>query len=231
MADIKAALLHGIDPFSTSVFLYNLVTISSLVDMHFRLLELGASNINVSKGRFFWHYVSSSLSYFIRTIFGMLVLVLLVCLVTAIITAMIKMFASGGKISKQLEKGNVSGASSLMEATKSDLLQTILKQMKISASYIMTVYSVESTSKFMKPMRICKIPELTKLFLIVLPLYMVFTMTSYVISFYKPISRPDEETKKSSVMSTYHHSIYFTLVLFIILMIFIFVYTYMKNEN
>jgi hypothetical protein len=218
-----------IDPFSTSYLLYMLVSINTLVDIHFRLLELGAANLNVSKARFFWYYFSSAYSYFIRTIFGMLILVLLVCLVTAIITAMFKLFSAEREVSKQMKENNISGAKAIMENVTGGFLETILAQMKKTANHIMNIYTVQSGNPFMTPFKIYNLPDVIKMFVIVLPIFMFSMMASYAISFYTPIVRPDEETKKSSVMSTNHHLVYFMFVMFIVTLLGIVIYSHLSK--
>ena len=208
---------HAVDPFATSMILYSLVSINSLVDVNYRLLELGAANLNTPKARFFWYYFSSSLSYFIRALFGLFVLILLVCIIAAVITVMIKVFAG--------TKDDGLSANAIMNTMKSDLSRAVLDQVKKTANFIMNVYTIKSDNKFMYK----KLPDLIKLFLLVLPLFMLLMMTSFAISLYTPINNPDEESKKSSVMSTNHHYIYFMLVFFVIIFIGLFLYTYIKS--
>ena len=216
----NATKSHPLDPFATSILLYVLVSINSLVDMHFRLLTLGAANLNVSKARLFWYYFSSSFSYFIHTILGMLILILLVCLVTVIITAIIQLFAADREVA--------GGAAEYMKAVGGGVMNIVLQRMITVSDYIMNVYTVKTGNLFMKPFNLYKLPDIIKMFIIVVPIFMFSMMGSYTISFYKPIIRQDEETKKSSVMSTTHHYIFFLLVLFIVTFIGIFIYTYMQ---
>ena len=210
--------IHAVDPFATSMILYSLVSINSLVDVNYRLLELGAANLNTPKARFFWYYFSSSFSYFIRSLFGLFVLILLVCIVTAIITVIIKVFAG--------TKDDGPGANAIMQTMKTDLSRTVINQVKKTADFIMNVYTIKSDNKFMYK----KLPDLIKLFMIILPIFMLLMMVSFAISLYTPIINPDEENKKSSVMSTNHHFIYFMLVFFVIIFIGLFLYTYIKTR-
>ena len=210
---------HAVDPFATSMILYGLVSINSLVDVNYRLLELGAANLNTPKARFFWYYFSSSLSYFIRALFGLFVLILLVCIITAVITVIIKVFAG-------VKHDNGPSANAIMNTMKSDLSRAVLDQVKKTADFIMNVYTIKSDNKFMYK----KLPDLIKLFMLILPLFMLLMIASFAISLYTPIINPDEESKKSSVMSTNHHYIYFMLVFFVIIFIGLFLYTYIKTH-
>lgn len=209
---------HAVDPFATSMILYGLVSINSLVDVNYRLLELGAANLNTPKARFFWYYFSSSLSYFIRSLFGLFVLILLVCIITAIIAVIIKVFSG--------VKDDGLSANAIMKNIKSDLSKAVLDQVKKTADFVMNVYTIKSDNKFMYK----KLPDLIKLFMIILPIFMVLMMASFAISLYKPIMNPDEESKKSSVMSTNHHYIYFMLVFFVIIFIGLFLHTYINTK-
>ena len=210
--------IHAVDPFATSMILYSLVSINSLVDVNYRLLELGAANLNTPKTRFFWYYFSSSLSYFIRSLFGLFVLILLVCIIAAIITVIIKVFAG--------TKDTGLSANAIMQTMKSDLSRTVLDEVKKTADFIMNVYTIKSDNKFMYK----KLPDLIKLFMLLLPLFMLLMTAAFAISLYTPIINPDEESKKSSVMSTNHHYIYFMLVFFVIIFIGLFLYTYIKTH-
>lgn len=206
------SLFNPLDPYTISLVTFILVTINSCIDLNYRLLELGSAVDNVSRGRLIWFYFSATFSYIQRTIIGMFVIFVLITLIVVIIIGIFSIIKSGGQLKKGASKDDV------MQQMTTEIFAAISKYVKFNIDYIFT-YLINMDA-FIG-------------FFVILPLFMFLFITAFALSVYQPTIAAlaeDEGPKKSIVMATYHHYLYYIFIAYLSGIIFFVIYNYFMTH-
>lgn len=194
--------LAVLDPYMVSLITFCLVTINTLIEVNYRLIELGAAVNDVSRGRLIWFYFSATFSYIVRTVLGMFVIFVLITVIIVVIIGIFSIVKSSGELQKGTSKEDV------LKNMSSVIIKAISKYIKIVIDLIYT-FLVDKDALIG--------------FLVIFPVFMLIFMFAYGMSLYQPVSSPsspDNEdgeagNNKSSTMITFHHYLYFLFVVFL----------------
>lgn len=200
MNPTEIAQLFYLDPYAISLMLFILVTINTCVDLNFRLIEMGTTVNNVSRGRLLWFYFSASYTYILKTIIALFVIFALITVTVVIIVAIIYIIKSAGSV---MSKGN-----------SKDQILSNLSQGIIGAISKYAKFNIEFVFKFLMN------SDALIGFFVILPMFMLVFMAAFAFSLYQPTTaitsdNPDDGPKKSMVMATYHHYLYYIFAVFV----------------
>lgn len=195
--------LAVLDPYTVSVITFCLVTINALIEVNYRLIELGAAVNNVSRGRLIWFYFSATFSYLIRTVLGMFVIFVLITIIIVVIIGIFSIVKSSGELQKGTSKDDI------LKNMSALIIAAISKYVKIVIDLIYT-FLVDKDALIG--------------FLVVFPIFILIFIMAYGLTLYQPVASatsPDNQdgeggNNKSASMMTFHHYLYFLFVVFLI---------------
>ena len=187
-------------PLMVACVFFFLYTILALIDTNTIIKDMGIADEIVSRGKFFYSYISGYLTYFFKITVTLLKLWLLVSLIRAAILILFNLLRPFG----------VGASANAAEAQfKSSMYQLIQGSLNNNVLWILGIYKMDLSFRT---------------FLVFAPVLLFSVLIGYSILIYdtKKLKEMEEEGEGDEVLqvlNTYHNHTYFLLVLLVILCI------------